>query len=147
MQKATVTLLTPDGKPATNIYGQVIAPQTTGPNGEYFFGNLREGDYIIAVTPPEGFLPTVSGGDPDNNDGTDSNGSVVGATTIMSNPISLSWGAEPDTDGDGDKSTNLTIGFGFVPTAGVQIPTVSAWGLGILSMLLSGLAFWRRRKD
>ncbi len=147
VQKATVTLLTPDGKPATNIYGQVIAPQTTGPNGEYFFGNLREGDYIIAVTPPEGFLPTVSGGDPDNNDGTDSNGSVVGATTIMSNPISLSWGAEPDTDGDGDKSTNLTIGFGFVPTAGVQIPTVSAWGLGILSMLLSGLAFWRRRKD
>ncbi len=144
---ATVTLLTVDGKPATNIYGQLVPSVKTGSNGEYFFGNLREGDYVISVTPPAGYSPTIASANPDNDDATDSNGTIFDNGTVRSAPITLKWGEEPENDGDGDASTNLTIGFGFVKDASrLQIPTVSTWGLGILSLLLSGMAFLRRRR-
>ncbi|MEZ5534065.1 MAG: IPTL-CTERM sorting domain-containing protein [Thiolinea sp.] len=145
--RATVTLLNPDGSFATDLSGNVVQPQVTGSNGEYFFGNLREGDYVLKVTPPDGYLPTIDNGDPDNNDGTDSNGTQFSDGSVLSSPITLTWGDEPDDDGDGDRSTNLTVGFGFVPTAGLQIPTASSWALGLLSLLLSAAAFWRRRRD
>jgi hypothetical protein len=144
--RATVTLLNTDGSFATNLSGEVVQPQLTGSNGEYFFGDLREGDYVVKVTPPEGYLPTIDNGDPDNNDGSDSNGTQISGGSVLSAPITLTWGEEPDTDGDGDRSTNLTVGFGFIPTAGVQIPTAGSWALGLLSLLLSAAAFWRRRR-
>ncbi|CAA6824644.1 MAG: IPTL-CTERM protein sorting domain-containing protein [uncultured Thiotrichaceae bacterium] len=147
--RSTVTLLNPDGTFAMDLKGNVVQPQLTSSNGEYFFGDLREGDYVVKVTPPAGYLPTIDNGDPDNDDGTDSNGVKFTDGSVLSDPITLSWGQEPDTDGDGDASTNLTVGFGFTPTAGtsVQIPTASTWTLGLMSMLLSMVAFWRRRRD
>lgn len=147
--KSTVTLLNPDGSFAVDLKGNVVQPQLTGSNGEYFFGDLREGDYVVKVTPPAGYLPTIDNGDPDNDDGTDSNGVKFTGDSVLSDPITLNWGQEPDTDGDGDTSTNLTVGFGFTPAAGanVQIPTASAWSLGLMSFLLSMVAFWRRRRD
>lgn len=146
--QATITLLGVDGKPATDIYGNVVPPQVTASNGDYFFGNLREGDYVVQVTPPTGYELTKGGSDPNDNVANDSNGVTKTDGTVSSLPIKLTWGSEPTNDGDSDPSTNLTIGFGFLPPAnGLQIPTLSQWGLGILSMLLTGLAFWRRRRD
>ena len=146
--KATVTLVDMNGKPVTDIYGKVVQPQTTGTNGDYFFGDLREGDYVLQVTPPAGYTLTQGGSDPNDNVLNDSNGITKTDGTVSSLPIKLTWGSEPTNDGDNDPSTNLTIGFGFIaPEGSLQIPTLSQWGLGILSMLLSGLAFWRRRKS
>lgn len=146
--KATVTLVDVNGKPVTDIYGKVVQPQITGANGDYFFGNLREGDYVLQVTPPTGFTLTQGGSDPNDNVLNDSNGITKSDGTVSSLPIKLTWGSEPTSDGDNDPSTNLTIGFGFIaPEGSLQIPTLSQWGLGILSMLLTGLAFWRRRKS
>ena len=146
--KATITLVDVNGKPVTDIYGKVVQPQVTGTNGDYFFGNLREGDYVVQVTPPAGFTLTQGGSDPNDNVLNDSNGITKTDGTVSSLPIKLTWGGEPTNDGDTDPSTNLTVGFGFVaPEGSLQIPTLSQWGLGILSMLLSSLAFWRRRKS
>ncbi len=144
---ATVTLLNPDGSPATDLAGHEVQSQLSGANGEYFFGDLHDGDYVVRVTPPEGYLPTIDNGDPDNDDGSDSNGTQFSSGSVLSAPITLVWGEEPDDDGDDDRSTNLTVGFGFIPRAGVQIPTASSWTLGLLSLLLSAAAFWRRRRD
>ena len=145
--KATVTLVGLDGKPVVDIYGKTVAPQITGSNGDYFFGNLREGDYVLQVTPPAGYNLTQGGSDPNDNIGNDSNGVTKTDGTVSSLPIKLTWGSEPTNDGDNDPSTNLTVGFGFLPPVGsLQIPTLSQWGLGILSLMLTGLAFWRRRK-
>ena len=145
--KATVSLVGVDGKPVTDIYGKAVEPQTTGSNGEYFFGNLREGDYVLQVTPPKGYNLTQGGSDPNDNINNDSNGITKTDGTVSSLPVKLTWGSEPTNDGDNDPSTNLTVGFGFLaPEGNLQIPTLSQWGLGLLSMLLTGLAFWRRRK-
>lgn len=145
--KATVSLVDLSGKPVTDIYGNPVQPQLTGSDGEYFFGNLREGDYVLQVTPPTGYNLTTGGSDPNDNIVNDSNGITKTDGTVSSLPIKLTWGSEPTNDGDNDPSTNLTVGFGFLPPVGsLQIPTLSQWGLGILSMLLASLAFWRRRR-
>lgn len=138
---ALVTLLTAEGNPATDVFGNPIAPQTTDSNGNYLFSDLREGSYVVKVTPPPGYLPTVVVADPNNDDGTDSNGMATADGSVISQPIDLKWGDEP-TDGG---ATNTTLGFGFIPN--LQIPTLSQWGMAILSMLLAAAALFRRRRD
>ena len=124
-----------------------IPAQTTDTDDKYFFGNLAEGKYIVKVTPPAGYEPTTSVNDPNNDDGTDSNGVNVSTGGISSNPIDLTWGAEPANDGDNDPATNLTIGFGFKPSLGAApIPTLSEWGLILMSLLMAVTAFFRRRE-
>ncbi|SEB01484.1 IPTL-CTERM protein sorting domain-containing protein, partial [Thiothrix caldifontis] len=138
---ATVTLLTVDGKPVTDIFGDVLKPQTTDSDGKYFFGNLREGDYVVKVVPPAGYLPTVGGEDPNDDDATDSNGVLNADGSIISKPINLKWGDEPEDGG----ATNTTVGFGLV--ANLHVPTLSQWGMAIMSMLLATAAFFRRRRE
>ena len=138
---ATVTLLTVDGKPATDIYGNVVAPQTTDSNGNYLFGNLREGSYLVKVTPPAGYVATTPSTDPNDNDGTDSNGIPQTDGSVITNPIELKWGEEPQNGG----ASNQTVAFGFVPN--ITIPTLSQWGTAIMSMLLAVAAFLRRRRE
>ncbi|MEM7130419.1 MAG: SdrD B-like domain-containing protein, partial [Chloroflexota bacterium] len=99
----------------TDINGSTVASQTTGIDGLYFFDNLRPGDYVVRVTPPTGYLPTTDGGDPDNDDNTDSNGqAVAGQTYVQSLPVTLEAGNEPTDDGDTSNNSNLSIDFGFV---------------------------------
>ncbi|MDD5392158.1 MAG: IPTL-CTERM sorting domain-containing protein [Thiothrix sp.] len=138
---ATVTLLDASGKPATDLYGKVVAPQTTDADGNYLFGSLSEGSYLIKVTPPPGYAPTMVVSDPNNNDNTDSNGVPQTDGSVISNPIDLKWGEEPQGGG----ASNITVGFGFIPN--LQIPTLSEWGVAIMSMLLATAAFFRRRRE
>jgi hypothetical protein len=138
---ATVTLLTTDGQVAKDVFGNVVAPQTTDTDGNYLFGSLREGSYLVKVTPPPGYAPTVPSTDPNNNNSTDSNGLPQADGSVISNPIDLKWGEEPQDGG----ASNQTVGFGFVPK--LQIPTLSQWGLAIMSLLLAAAAFLRRRKE
>ena len=145
--KATVTLLNADGTPAKDVFGQDIPAQTTDIDGKYFFGNLAEGKYIVKVTPPAGYEPTAAVDDPNNDDSTDSNGTTLTTGGILSNPIDLTWGAEPVNDGDNDPATNLTIDFGFKPSLGAApIPTLSEWSLILMSLLMAVTAFFRRRE-
>ncbi len=111
---ALVELFEADGTtPATDINGAPVASVTTGADGMYMFMNLIPGDYVVQVTPPAGlnYLPTVSGGDPDNNDNTDSNGEAVGGN-IQSQPVTLISNAEIN-DGDTNDDKNPSVDFGF----------------------------------
>ena len=138
---ALVILLREDGTPAVDIFGNAIEPQTTTAEGSYLFDNLPEGAFVIKITPPLGYLPTVVVADPNNNDGTDSNGLATEDGSVISQPINLKWGEEPDDGG----ATNTSLGFGFVPN--LQVPTLSQWGVVLLSMLLATAAFFRRRRQ
>ena len=131
----TVKLLDKDGK--------LIATQVTQPSGSYFFDKLPEGDYRIVAIPPSLYnIVTKNAGDVDDkpfND--DSNCAADGSTALFT----LKAGDEPTDDGDTDANTNRSVDCGFVPH--VQIPTVSEWGLAIMSMLLATVAFFRRRRE
>ncbi len=111
---ALVQLFLADGvTPATDFSGNPVPPQTTGADGLYNFTNLRAGDYVVRVTPPAGYQATVFGGDPDNDDNTDSNGvPSPDGTYAQSLPITLLAGTEPENDGDGSAG-NRTLDFGF----------------------------------
>lgn len=50
-----------------------VLPITTGIDGNYLFNNLPEGDYVVSVKAPEGYLPTKGGADVDDASNTDSN--------------------------------------------------------------------------
>jgi hypothetical protein len=116
-----VQLLTAGGTP--------IATTTTDDTGRYLFGNLAPGDYVVAITPPGGFLSSsgTNGGatgpfepapDPDANVNGDDNGTAVG-TLIVSAPVTLTLGGEPTGDGDADPDTNLSVDFGLYRPASV----------------------------
>ncbi len=116
---ATVELFTGDGvTPANDLLGNPVPSQTTGADGLYNFGNLLPGDYVVQVTPPAGYFPTVlqADPDPDTDDDTDSNGSVdVGGGAIQSLPVTLVSQSEPDAGVDTDGTNgNFTVDFGFV---------------------------------
>lgn len=101
--------------PVVDANGSPVGSQTTGPNGYYLFDDLVPGDYVIRVTPPSttsGYVPTVNGGDPDNNIGNDSNGDPVTSTYVQSAPVTLHSNTE-DQDNDGDDNLNSTVDFGF----------------------------------
>ncbi|MCB9149008.1 MAG: carboxypeptidase regulatory-like domain-containing protein [Caldilineaceae bacterium] len=105
--------------PAADINGNPVPADITGADGLYQFDNLAPGEYAVRVTPPAGYAPTLSGGDPDNNDNTDSNGlPVVGQPYVQSLPITLAVGEEPAGDdvsaGGVDANGNGTVDFGFV---------------------------------
>lgn len=111
---ADVKLLYGDGStPVTDVNGILVAPQTTAADGLYNFSNLTPGEYIVQVTPPVNFVPTIGGADPNDDDDTDSNG-YINAGYIESLPVSLSAGQEPAAGQDGDGTNgNLTVDFGF----------------------------------
>ena len=122
--------------------GNVVATQVTQADGKYVFNNLDDGDYSVVVIPPVGYLYTSNAGDPDtvtaNND---SNCSAEGKTDVFS----LAVGTEPTDDGDTDSNTNMSVDCGFVPN--LKVPTLSQWGVAIMSMLLAGVAMLRRRRE
>jgi protocatechuate 3,4-dioxygenase beta subunit len=100
--------------------GAAIATTTTDANGNYNFGGLTPGNYIVGVNIPTGYAAvTTTGGDPDNNIDNDNNGTNVSvAGEVRSSAVTLVSGTEPTTDGDGNNG-NLTVDFGFKGTASI----------------------------
>ncbi len=124
---AVVTLLDPAGNPVTDASGEPVGPVTTGDDGFYSFANLLPGDYVVQVTPPGGYVPTVGGADADDDpSNTDSNGVPTGTGNIVRSPVvTLVPGEEPTVDDESDGSdpsetpdanSNLTLDFGFFET-------------------------------
>ncbi|MBK9780888.1 MAG: sortase [Anaerolineales bacterium] len=108
LDAATVTLLAGNG---TTSLGSV----TTGANGIYSFTGLPEGNYIVRVTPPNGYVSTVDLGstpNPNNNTDSDDNGpteNVPGAVTSGT----LVMDAGEFGDSPAGLTTDLTVDFGF----------------------------------
>ncbi|MEZ4684824.1 MAG: SdrD B-like domain-containing protein [Bacteroidia bacterium] len=116
----TLSLFVNDGTgnfiPAKDFNGVSVPSQTTGPNGLYCFTQLPPGEYFIRVTGNvSGYIaPTVSGGDPDNDDNTDSNLEGVGVF-LQTQPVTLIDETEPGVAVDGDTtSSNKTVDLGFI---------------------------------
>ena len=117
---AQVALFAGDGvTPATDADGVPVAAQTTGADGVYNFVNLLPGDYVVQVTPPAGYVPTVGGADPNDNNNADSNGvAIVGESFVKSLPVALTVGGE-SADGDADDNNNDSVDFGFIQPVSV----------------------------
>jgi uncharacterized repeat protein (TIGR02059 family) len=90
----TVSITTADGSPVTNVFGQPVTFTVTDASGFYLFENLPPGMYVVTVTDPVGFVPTISGA------GTSVSDSATGSATSSALTV----------DGDSD----LTLDFGFV---------------------------------
>ncbi len=132
------------GNAAKDMLGATVASVLSDAKGEYRFSNLSAGNYCVAVKMPPAYKATVAVENPNNDDDTDSNGYTLLNGYSFSGKVNLSWDAEPINDGDNDPSTNLTIDFGFVPM--LAIPTVSQWGLIIMSLLMVAGVYRQRRK-
>ncbi|NJL59037.1 MAG: hypothetical protein HC887_04680, partial [Desulfobacteraceae bacterium] len=68
---------------------------------------------MVQVTPPAGYVTTIGGNDPDDDNNTDSNGYLNGGA-VQSHPVMLEFGKEPINDGDTDADSNLSVDFGFI---------------------------------
>ncbi|QTR49426.1 IPTL-CTERM sorting domain-containing protein [Candidatus Thiothrix anitrata] len=132
-----------------NIYGEIVPPTVTDANGLYRFDKLKAGNYCVIVKNPPSYRPTLAVENPNGNEETaniDSNGAIQLDGYVSSSTVNLSWNQEPVNDGDNDPSTNLTIGFGFIPM--LAIPTVSQWSLIMMSlMLMLAGVYWQRRRN
>ncbi|MGV3659672.1 MAG: GEVED domain-containing protein [Prosthecobacter sp.] len=87
---------------------------TTSASGIFSFTNIAPGKYVLKVTPPAGY---ATGGTPDtadNGEDNDNNGTQPGApgTAIYSPVITLTPNAEPATDGDTNRNSDLSVDFG-----------------------------------
>jgi hypothetical protein len=115
---AIVELFAADGTtPATDLSGATVLSQTTGSDGLYNFTNLPEGGYVVRVTMPAGYSPTINQEvDANTNVDTDSNiADDLGNGMYASGVVTLTIGGEPASDIDTDGTNgNLTVDFGFV---------------------------------
>ncbi len=87
---------------------------TTSASGIFSFTNIAPGKYVLKVTPPAGY---ATGGTPDtadNGEDNDNNGSQPGGpgTVVYSPVITLTPNAEPITDGDTNRNSDLSVDFG-----------------------------------
>ena len=100
-----------------------LATDLTDSTGNYLFGDLASGDYVVYVpstnfvagAPLENLLSSTGNGtapDPDDDANGDDNGSDDGSGGIASLPVTLSPNTEPTDDGDTDSNSNLSVDFG-----------------------------------
>lgn len=119
----------PDGIPGTGDDG--TGGVLTGAPGTYQFTGLPEGDYIVRVTPPAGYISTVDTAspadttDPDTNTNNNDNGAGTGAGQVSSGVVTLTPGQ--GTGGSAGAANNVvthsngtthdpTVDFGFTTT-------------------------------
>jgi protocatechuate 3,4-dioxygenase beta subunit len=94
-----LTITNLDGSAVTDVYGNPVTTTTTGADGRYSFDFLPFGQYVVTVTVPAGYLPTIAGSGGD--DGVDS--SDGSATSIV---LSV----------DGQRDPTLDFGFVIDPS-------------------------------
>ncbi len=110
---------------ATETNGNLVANQTTGADGLYYFSNLPVGTYRVRVVPPAKYFPSsVQNTTADNNIENDSNiATEPVAGTFESASITLGLGSEPGESGtqagdaqdnSDDANGNMTLDLGFV---------------------------------
>ena len=101
--------------------GGVVATTTTNANGEYVFSNLAPGTYGVKETQPVGWI-----------DGKDTAGSKGGSVSndIITNVTLIG----------GDAAVEYNFGERRPPGGVASIPTLSEWGIILLSMLLAMFA-------
>lgn len=121
----------PDGIPATGDDG--TGGVLTGVPGTYQFAGLPEGNYIVRVTPPAGYISTVDTAapadttDPDTNTDNNDNGAGTGTGQVSSAEVTLTPGQ--GTGGSAGAANNVvsqsngttqdpTVDFGFVNNNG-----------------------------
>jgi len=149
---STVQLLNADGSDADDINGDPVPPIVIGPNGQYLFDNLAEGDYRVQITRPDGFVPTLNQNTADNDDAAnDSNiASEPTPNVYLSGLYTLSGEGEPDETGDfvGDDQDdatdletngNMTVDFGFRPQLSIGSVVFEDAGSGTLSNDANGV--------
>jgi len=105
---------------------------TTDANGNYGFGDLLPGDYVVQVDTSNfavggalAGLVTSTGNDPapdpDDDVNNDDNGSVLAGQGVVAATVTLAAGNEPINDGDADRNTNLSVDFGFATITDLAI--------------------------
>jgi len=105
---ATVQLFAGDG--ATSL-GSVI----TGADGTYSFTGLPEGNYVVKVTPPNGYVSTVdlpTTLNPDNNTDNDDNGITESIPGLVTSGTLVMTAGEKGTSATGT-TADPTVDFGF----------------------------------
>jgi uncharacterized repeat protein (TIGR01451 family) len=105
--------------PGTDAF---LATTTTDSSGNYLFGGLMPGNYIVQVDAANFNAGQALAGlqssngktatDPDDNVDNDDNGTALAGHGVVALVVSLLGGAEPTADGDGADS-NKTVDFGF----------------------------------
>lgn len=113
----------------------LITSTTTAGDGDYAFGDLFPGDYIV-VLPDTNFatssdalfgFASSDGGvadtatDPDDDTNGDDNGVLLGGVGIVSQALTLISGGEPTNDGDADTNSNLSLDFGVAPQIDLSV--------------------------
>ncbi len=111
-----------------------VGTDVTDANGDYYFGNLAEGDYYVIIpTPPTSFprssTPTSNADNVDGNDDGLQPGGI--STAVNSEIVNLQSGEEVDNtieteigvggaqDDAADTSGNMTVDFGFITPDGL----------------------------
>jgi uncharacterized repeat protein (TIGR01451 family) len=99
-----------------------VATATTNASGQYLFGDLMPGSYVVQVDAANFQTGAALDGlqssnasapaDPDGNLDNDDNGAALAGHGVVSLAVSLLGGAEPTSDGD-DANSNRTVDFGF----------------------------------
>jgi LPXTG-site transpeptidase (sortase) family protein len=119
-----------------------IATDTTDANGDYLFSGLAAGNYIIYIPTPPAAAPLSSSpgvtDSADNNQDNDDNGIQAASGQPVTSPVIAltvdgETSAEPGQGGTqddfDDNNGNMTVDFGFVPTASlVADPAVAKSG-------------------
>ena len=126
------------GTPVTNVFGQLVAPITTGPDGRFLFDNLPLGRYKVTIVTPPGFRSTVAGASNAADD------SAIGFDMSLDLTV--------------DGASDMTLDFGFVeaadvtspnevviPRTGTELESSLDRALGVLVFGLVVMAVGRRR--
>jgi protocatechuate 3,4-dioxygenase beta subunit len=109
----TLTITNLDGSAVTDVYGNSVTTTTTDADGRYSFDFLPFGQYVVTVTVPAGYLPTIAGaGEDAGADSSDGSATSVELTTDGQRDPTLDFGfvidpsvedsSDPSEDGEGD---------------------------------------------
>lgn len=138
----TLQIFKSNGSAALDPLGNLVPSVTTNASGVYAFTALADGDYVVRVTPPVGYIPSgVQTADPNNDSDTDSNidlarsppsgsyesGVFTFATNTEPTVEPSPGGTQDDVD---DNNGNMTVDFGFRACTTMTLPAIAGTTVG-----------------